>query len=165
MSNLIIRTAKESDFIDISKLAKKCSPMATERDSIYHIFTKFFQNTVFVIERNDKKMIGFLLGFISQVDSEEAYIHLLCVDPFYRKKGLAMDLLNKFFNVVGDKGCKRVSLITKPINQNAIEFYEKLGFKRSNNIKTVNLGGILAIKDYNGFGNHMVVFEKNISLK
>lgn len=164
MDDVIIRVAKEKDFINISKLAEKCAPMATERDSIYHIFTKFFQNTVFVAEK-DNKLLGFLLGFISQVNSEEAYIHLLCVDPDYRNKGLAKSFIKIFFKVIADMDCKKVFLITKPINQHAINFYKKLGFKKVDNVKNINLNGVWAVKDYNGLGKHMIVFEKNISLK
>jgi len=44
MSDLIIRNVVEEDFLVIAEVAEKCSPMTTERNSIYHIFTKFFKN-------------------------------------------------------------------------------------------------------------------------
>ena len=50
MSDLIIRNVVEEDFLVISEVAEKCSPMTTERNSIYHIFTKFFKNTSLVVE-------------------------------------------------------------------------------------------------------------------
>ncbi len=175
MENIIIRQAKEQDFRDIAQLAEKCSPMATERNSIYHIFTHFFQNTVFVAEvevtryDNDsqtdsqKGLIGFLLGFKSQRDTEESYIHLLCIDPNYRGRGIALKLIKKFLKVVGNMGTNKILLITKPINKKAIKFYEKLGFQKNVGYETIKVNGIDAVKDYNGKGEHMVVFQKIIS--
>jgi ribosomal protein S18 acetylase RimI-like enzyme len=171
VEGIFIRTAREEDFMAMAKLAAKCSPMALERNSIYHIFTTFFQNTVFVAEfqgietdiTNKNRLIGFLLGFKSQSNPEEAYIHLLCIDPKYRRKGIAPMLIKKFLKVVNDMGCKRVSLITKPINKRAIDFYEKLGFQKNIGFKTLNIKGINVVKDYNGTGEHMVVFQKIIS--
>ena len=168
MQNIIIRTAEESDFEDIAQIAKKCSPMNTERNSIYHIFTKFFQNTVFVAEikeSSSKELAGFLLGFISQKKVNEAYIHLLCVTPEFRGKGIAQGLINNFLKAVVTKGCNKVYLITKPINQKAIAFYEKLGFKKNSGFTTIDLDGVEAVKDYNGLGEHMVVFQKVLSEK
>jgi hypothetical protein len=60
-------------------------------------------------------------------------------------------------------GCKRISLITKPINKKAMEFYEKLGFQKNIGYNTLNINGIDVVKDYNGNGEHMVVFQKIIS--
>lgn len=87
MDKIQIRNSEEEDFLAISQIARKCRPMVTERDSIYHLFTKFFQNTVFVaekLENGNNIAIGFLIGFISQSNSDESYIHLLCVDPKFR---------------------------------------------------------------------------------
>ncbi len=162
MTDFKIRNVVEEDFIKIAELAKNCEPMAMERDSIYHIFTKFFQNTSFVAESLEGRIMGFLLGFISQKNSKEAYIHLLCVKPEMRKKGLATSMIKNFFKVVGDKGCKKVSLITKPENKVSIAFYKNLGFKMDESQKTIEIDGIKAVKDYNGPDKHMVVFYKVI---
>lgn len=150
----------------IGQLAEKCSPMATERNSIYHIFTKFFQDTVLVAEKENnrsKDLIGFVLGLISQTNPEEAYIHLLCVDYYWREKGIAPTLIKEFFKVVKERGCKRVTLITKPVNKKAINFYIKLGFKKNPGYKTVTINGEEVVKDYNGKGEHMIVFQKTLA--
>jgi ribosomal protein S18 acetylase RimI-like enzyme len=166
MDNIRIRTAKEDDFKAISQIANNCRPMVSERISIYHIFTKFFQNTVFIAEKvqnNNVKMIGFLIGFISQLNRSECYIHLLCVDPKHRGESAAFNLIQNFFDVVSQMGCKKVYLITKPINQKAISFYKKLGFNTEvPDSKIVKFGNLNVFKDYDGFGEHMIVFGKDI---
>ncbi|MDP3034185.1 MAG: GNAT family N-acetyltransferase, partial [Methanobacteriaceae archaeon] len=80
-----------------------------------------------------------------------------------RCEGTAFNLIQNFLDVVSQMGCKKVYLITKPINQKAISFYKKLGFNTevpdSKIVKFVNLN---LFKDYDGFGEHMIVFVKNI---
>jgi ribosomal protein S18 acetylase RimI-like enzyme len=158
---LNIRNVKERDFTRIAELAQKCKPMATERNSIYHLFTKFFSSTSFVAEKN-QRIIGFLLGFISQDNPKEAYIHLLCVHPRYRGEGIASKLLGEFIETVKKKNIRRISLITKPINKKAISFYRKHGFKDYKGPQTRKIGDVNVFKDYNGEREDMVLFEKSL---
>lgn len=162
MINYEVRKTEENDFVEIADLAEKCSPMATERNSIYHIFTKFFKSTSLVAELNSGEMAGFLLGFISQENPEEAYMHLLCVDPKIRGRGIGKALVERFLELASLKGCKKVYLITKPINWKSISFYRNLGFLEEKEGNTINIMGATAIRNYNGMGEHMVVFYKDI---
>ena len=162
MESLKIRNTLEEDFVEIAELAENCSPMETERNSIYHIFTKFFKNTSLVAELPSGGIGGFILGFISQENPEEAYIHLLCVDPKMRGKHVGRKLVEKFIDEVTLRECKKICLITKPINWNSISFYKKLGFLEDKSQETINILGVNAVKNYNGMGQHMVVFYKSI---
>lgn len=162
MEDLKIRSTLEEDFVEIADLAENCSPMETERNSIYHIFTKFFRSTSFVAELPSGELGGFLLGFISQENPEEAYIHLLCVDPKMRGKHIGKKLVEKFTEELALKNCKKIYLITKPVNWNSISFYKKLGFLEDKSLETINILGTNAVKNYNGMGQHMVVFYKLI---
>ena len=162
MEDLKIRSTLEEDFVEIADLAENCSPMETERNSIYHIFTKFFRSTSFVVELPSGELGGFLLGFVSQENPEEAYIHLLCVDPKMRGKHIGKKLVEKFTEEMALKKCKKIYLITKPVNWNSISFYKKLGFLEDKSLETINILGTNAVKNYNGMGQHMVVFYKLI---
>ncbi|WP_424356257.1 GNAT family N-acetyltransferase [Methanobacterium sp. MBAC-LM] len=162
MEDLKIRSTLEEDFVEIADLAENCSPMETERNSIYHIFTKFFRSTSFVAELPSGELGGFLLGFLSQENPEDAYIHLLCVDPKMRGKHIGRKLVEKFTEEAALKECKKIYLITKPVNWNSISFYKKLGFLEDKSQETINILGTNAVKNYNGMGQHMVVFYKSI---
>ncbi len=159
----IVRNTEEEDFVEIADLAENCSPMETERNSIYHIFTKFFKSTSLVAELESKELAGFLLGFISQENPEEAYLHLLCVDPKIRGKGIGKALVEKFMEIAALKDCKKVYLITKPINWKSISFYRNLGFLEHKEGNIMNIMGIPAIRNYDGMGEHMVVFYKDVN--
>ncbi|MEN6291095.1 MAG: GNAT family N-acetyltransferase [Methanobacterium sp.] len=162
MEDIKIRSTLEEDFVEIADLAENCGPMETERNSIYHIFTKFFRSTSFVAELPSGELGGFLLGFISQENYEDAYIHLLCVDPKMRGKHIGRKLVEKFTEEAALKECKKIYLITKPVNWNSISFYKKLGFLEDKSRETINILGVNAVKNYNGMGQHMVVFYKSI---
>lgn len=162
MEEFHIRNVKEEDFLEIAEIALTCEPMVTERNSIYHIFTKFFRNSSLVVETGDKVVVGFLLGFISQENPQDAYLHLLCIVPEYRGMGLAKSMIGKLLDILGEKGCHRLYLITKPLNRNAIEFYERLGFKADVKGEMIKMNGVDAVKNYNGWGEHMVVFCRTL---
>ncbi|MEL7671526.1 GNAT family N-acetyltransferase [Methanobacterium sp.] len=162
MEDIKIRSTLEEDFVEIADLAENCGPMETERNSIYHIFTKFFRSTSFVAELPSGELGGFILGFISQENPEDVYIHLLCVDPKMRGKHIGKKLVEKFAEEAALKECKKIYLITKPVNWNSISFYKKLGFLEDKSRETINILGVNAVKNYNGMGQHMVVFYKSI---
>lgn len=163
MANFKIRNVVEEDFLAISNIAEKCSPMTTERNSIYHTFTKFFKNTSLVLEDIDNKSIkGFLLGFISQDNPQNAYIHLLCLDKSLRGNGIGMSIVDHFISLVYAMGSKKVSLICKPYNQTAIKFYKKIGFNSESSDKTVEIDDLHVYKDYDGPGEDKIVFYKLI---
>src|ERR1700730_6815265 len=104
---MLIRNARETDFMSCVLIARKAWPEFKERESIYHLFCKFFNNTCFVCESGGG-IDAFLLGFISQVDASQAYIHLVAVEPSVQRQGLAKDLYRKFFKTAGALGARDV---------------------------------------------------------
>lgn len=158
---MLIRNARETDFMSCVVIAKRAWPEFKERESIYHLFCKFFNNTCFVCER-EGKIQAFLLGFISQVDASQAYIHLVAVDPLAQRQGLANQLYQKFFETVNSLGARQVRLIVNPDNGVSLAFHKKLGFQAALHGDTIQVEGVLAIKDYNGPGLHMVPFSRSI---
>jgi ribosomal protein S18 acetylase RimI-like enzyme len=163
MKDITVRNVRGDDFLKIAELAEKCNSITREKNSIYHMFTKFFRNTSFLVKDSaEKSVLGFLLGFISPVDPNNAYIHILCVKPGFGKESIAAYLLQSFFEVLRDKGCRKVYLLTKPRNKVAVSFYKTLGFKEYENDKTIDIDGLNVIRNYNGPGEHRVVFFKII---
>lgn len=160
MSHYNIRNVREEDFLNIADVAAYCPPMVTERNSIYHLFTKFFKATSLIMEQENKKVVGFLLGFISQDNPQEAYIHLLCIMPPWRNKGLAQALVEKYLEILKENGCRKVHLITSPGNKKAIIFYEKMDFKIENEGEEIVINGVKSVKNYNGPGEHKLICTK-----
>lgn len=156
---MLIRNAQEADFMSCVLVAQRAWPEFKERESIHHLFCKFFSNTSFVCER-DGQVEAFLLGFLSQVDAAQAYIHLVAVDPSAQRQGLASQLYQKFFEAAGGLGARQVRLIVNPDNAGSLAFHRRLGFKPDLHGETIEVEGVPAVKDYNGPGLHMVPFTR-----
>ncbi len=158
---MLIRNARETDFMSCVAITRRAWPEFKERESIYHLFCKLFNNTCFVCE-HDEKINAFLLGCISQVDTSQAYIHLVAVDPPAQRQGLASCLYQKFFETVSGLGAKQVCLIVNPDNPASLAFHKKLDFQADLHGDTIQIEGVLAVKDYNGTGLHMVPFSRSL---
>lgn len=113
------------------------------------LFFDHFQPTSFVIVK-DEELIAFLIGFISQTNPNEAYIHFVGVNPLNRKQGLANRLYVLFFDTVKGVGCTEVKCITTPINTGSIAFHKVMGFDAQ------------LVEAYAGEGQDRVVFSKKI---
>ena len=155
---MLIRNAKESDFTSCVAVAKRSWPVF-ERAAVYHLFTKFFNDTCFVCER-EGNIDAFLLGFISQVDRTESYIHWIVVDPSAQRQGLASRLYEKFFEAAIRLGARRVRLTVNPNNAPSLALQTSMGFQPDLSGETIDVGGVLCAKDYNGEGEHMCPFSR-----
>jgi ribosomal protein S18 acetylase RimI-like enzyme len=158
---MLIRNARETDFMDCVMIARRAWPEFKERESIYHLFCRFFSSTCFVCEK-DGAIEAFLLGFLSQVDASQAYIHLVAVDPPAQRQGLAEQLYEQFFKRARDLGAREVLLIVNPDNAPSLALHRKLGFQADFHGETVEVGSVTAVKDYNGPNLHMVPFSRSL---
>jgi len=161
--DLDIRNVVADDFMGIARLAENCEPMSTMPNAVYHLFTRHFKKTSFVVEDNVKnKILGFLLGFISQDNPDESYIHLLCLDSDLRGNGVGKTLINLFADTVSERGCKKIMLVTKPHNKISINFYCKMGFKSHSSDRTIEYGGLHVCKGYDGPNQDKIIFIKQL---
>ena len=78
------------------------------------LFFLHFEGTSFVAEDEEGKLVAFLIGFLSQSDPDEAYIHFVGVAPEYRGSGIGRELYERFFTVVAEQGRSLVRCVTSP---------------------------------------------------
>ncbi len=157
-----IRNAREADFVKCVSIAHDAWPEFKEREAIYHILCKYFNNTCFVSEENGE-IQGFLLGFISQVDSRDGYIHLIVVDSSLQRCGIAESLYTEFFKTVRGMGATRVRLTVDPANSTSLGFHASMGFRPEILGERIQVGNVWAAKDFNGEGRHMVPFVRELT--
>jgi L-amino acid N-acyltransferase YncA len=129
-------------------------------DMLPKLFFIHFKETSFVAEKNGV-IIGFLIGFISQTHSNEAYIHFVGVHPEYRQDGVGKLLYDMFIDTVQIRGCDTVRCVTSPVNRDSIQFHTRLGFEVDGGDYKVN--GVQISKDYDGVGEDRVLFMKKIN--
>jgi len=125
-------------------------------DMLPKLFFEHFRPTRFVAECNDN-ILGFIVRFVSQTSSDEAYIHFVGVHPDFRKGGLGRSLYERFFEVTSELGCQVVHCVTSPVNKASISFHQRMGFLTESGNKTVD--GISVFEDYDGVGEHGILFS------
>ena len=130
-------------------------------DMLPRLFFIHFRQTSFAVEDPlTGNVVAFLVGFVSQTDPEQAYIHFAGVHPNYRKRGLARGLYDTFFRAVRALGCRSVHCVTSPINRASIAFHKKIGFAIERGDGDVD--GIPVAANYDGRGLARVLFTKSV---
>ena len=127
-------------------------------DMLPRLFFKHFADTSFII-KNEKDVLGFLVGFVSQEKPELGYVHFIGVNPEYRKNNIGKVLYTTFFEEMRKRKVTIVECVTSPMNINSIYFHQKIGFKAvDNHLK--NEIGVSYFEHYDGKEEHRVVFYK-----
>ena len=115
------------------------------------LFFLHFEGTSFVAEDDQGSLVAFLIGFVSQTDPHEAYVHFVGVAPEQRGSGVGRQLYERFFETVRGHGCTTVRCVTSPANAGSISFHQALGF-------TVDR----IVEDYDGPGEDRVLLVRQL---
>ena len=116
------------------------------------LFFVHFEGTSYVVDDGDGQLAAFLIGFLSQTDPDEAYIHFVGVSPEHRGGGLGRQLYERFFEDARAAGRTRVTCVTSPGNEESVAFHEALGFTSER-----------LAHDYDGPGEDRVLFVKSLA--
>ncbi len=101
-----------------------------------------------LIAEENGRMAGFLLGFVAEGSPRVGYIHLVGIDPTFRRRGVGKTLYEEFALRARTHGAATLKAITTPGNQGSHEFHKSLGFR-------VDL-----VDDYAGPGRSRYVFTR-----
>lgn len=112
------------------------------------LFLDHFHGSSLVAE-DDDGLAGFLVGFLSPSEPDQAYIHFVGVAPRWRGHGLGRDLYLRFFALARRAGRSRVGAVTSPVNEGSIAFHRAMGF---------DVAGPVA--DHGGPGHPLMTFSR-----
>jgi len=101
--------------------------------------------TAMVVECDDR-VVGFLLGFVSP--NGTGYVHLVGIDPEYRRQRVASMLYDAFEKACRTAGCSHLKAITTLGNEGSVSFHDAKGWKCEQ------------VSDYAGPGRNRIVFTK-----
>jgi ribosomal protein S18 acetylase RimI-like enzyme len=152
LAHVTVRHAKPSDYgrvigrINVWWGGRDMAPMLPK------LFFIHFEGTSFIAEREDGELAGFVCGFLSQTEEDEAYIHFVGVDPEARGDGLGRALYERFFEEVRGEGRTVVRCVTSPLNRRSVDFHEALGFEVDR-----------VVPDYDGPGEDRVLLVKRLT--
>ncbi|UOR12561.1 GNAT family N-acetyltransferase [Halobacillus amylolyticus] len=154
-----IRSVIDTDYNVLSPLINEWWGGRQMSDMLPKLFFVHFNDTSFIAEQNGK-IVGFLIGFLSQSNSEEAYIHFAGVDPRHRKHNIGRRLYQEFFSVVKQNNRRTVKCITSPVNRNSIAYHTKIGFEIETGDKVES--SVQIHSHYDGPDQDRVLFIKHL---
>ncbi len=91
-------------------------------------FYEFGRHAVIAEDEEEGRMAGFLLGFVTDGDARVAYVHLVGIDPAFRRRGVGRTLYQEFTRQAREAGAVRIKAITTPGNQASVDFHKALGY-------------------------------------
>jgi ribosomal protein S18 acetylase RimI-like enzyme len=148
---IVIRHAQPSDY---GRVIGRVNTWWAGRDMapmLPKLFFLHFEGTSFVADDDEGQLAGFLIGFLSQSDPNEAYIHFVGVAPERRGEGLGRSLYERFFEAVRADGRSVVRCVTSPVNEQSVAFHQALGFEAER-----------VARDYDGPGEDRVLLAKRL---
>lgn len=81
----------------------------------------------------DNRVVGFILGRAGEhefgLPGTVAWVEMIGVDPAYRRRGVAEELIEKFTESAEDHGIKTIFTLIDPSRSDLQHFFSKLGFE------------------------------------
>lgn len=145
---MIIRFAKENELVRVNELRKQVNDLHVEgepdvfkegfndelRDHVYDIWNDSEQEIV--VADSDGTICGFaVLHHIVKQATPFMYerdfmdVDEFCVDKEYRRQGVASEIITFIRKYAKERGFNRIELNMWEFNQDALAFYEAVGFK------------------------------------
>lgn len=97
------------------------------RELHHPTFVHEFGETAFVAHEHGK-IVGYLMGFLSQAREPVGYIHLVAVRRTHRRRGVAEKLYRHFAGVAETRGASALKAITTAVNTDSLAFHQSMGF-------------------------------------
>lgn len=110
----------------------------------------------------DHRPLGLLLGFRSPDRSTDAVIHLVAVDPEFRRRGIGRDLLERFAATLAAAGAATLEATCRPDDRIALAFFTALGFAPQAGPGSSRIYGMPAFADWDGAGEDRVLLARAI---
>jgi len=134
-----IRRYEEKDRVAVLQLSQKyaswdSTPTEADIQGFYSSEPDFF-----LVAELNRRIIGFVYGRESKNVPDEVLrrwkatrvgsVEVLVVEEQYRRRGIAMSLLNRLFVIFRERGIDTVTLSVPADEIGAKELYDKLGFE------------------------------------
>jgi ribosomal protein S18 acetylase RimI-like enzyme len=124
--NLHIRPYQNRDEKNVIQLWHKCNLVVPWNDPKLDIERKLKVNPeLFLVALIEGKIIATVMG---GYEGHRGWINYMAVSPEIRQKGVGRRIVEKVEAKLSKPGCPKINVQIRSSNQNAIEFYRKIGF-------------------------------------
>jgi ribosomal protein S18 acetylase RimI-like enzyme len=157
---LTIRPAEPADYDRVIRVVDEWWGGRQMADMLPRLFFDHFSDTCFVADDDAGRLAGFIVGFLSQSKSGEAYVHFVGVAPEHRRAGLANRLYERFFEAARAADRDVVHAVTSPVNAVSIAAHRAMGFEVV--AGSGKADGVAFHPGYDGDGRDRVLFERSL---
>src|SRR5262249_36327056 len=131
----MIRPFHEDDTEAIVALWEACELTRPWNDPRKDIARKLrVQREWFLVAEEDGAIVG---SVMAGYDGHRGWVNYLAVAPSQQGTGLGRELMDEVERLLGDAGCPKINLQVRGTNEQAIGFYERIGYARDD---VVSLG-------------------------
>ena len=103
-----------------------------------------------LVVEEERRLIGFMLGFITNEPVRTGYVHLVGIHPDFRRRGVGRLLYETFTDTCRAAECLRMKAITTLGNEGSQRFHLAVGWEARE------------VDDYAGLGRRRIVFTKDL---
>ena len=130
LNNFRIRQYSSQDKNSVINLWQKCNLTRPWNNPETDIKRKLKTNPeLFLVGLIDDQIVATVMG---GYEGHRGWVNYLAVDPAYQKKGLGKRLMSEMENKLLAIGCPKLNLQVRVGNNDALSFYEKIGYKNDN---------------------------------
>jgi ribosomal protein S18 acetylase RimI-like enzyme len=123
-----IETFSEEDEEEVIALWARCELLRPWNDPRRDIARKLLiQRELFLVGKIDRKVIATVMA---GYDGHRGWVNYLAVDSGFRRQGIGRTLMEEAERRLVAMGCPKVNLQIRNENEDAMAFYERLGFER-----------------------------------
>ncbi len=124
---MMIRPYLPEDENAVIELWQKCNLIRSWNDSKLDIERKSKVNPeLFLVGLIDNKLVATVMG---GYEGHRGWVNYLAVNPEYQRRGLGRQIMEAVENRLQDMGCPKINLQIRTDNQEAVAFYEDIGYK------------------------------------
>lgn len=121
-----IRTFEEKDETEVIALWGPCGLLRPWNDPRKDIARKLhIQRDLFLVGTLDGTIVGSVMG---GYEGHRGWVNYLAVEPSHRRRGIGRTLMKEIERRLSALGCPKVNLQIRAENEEAIQFYERIGF-------------------------------------
>jgi ribosomal protein S18 acetylase RimI-like enzyme len=126
-SSFGIRSYTDDDQEAVIRLWKRCNLIRPSNDPQKDILRKCRVNPeLFLVGTLENKVVATVMG---GYEGHRGWANYLAVDPQHQKRGFGKKIMTSLEEMLIAKGCPKINLQVRRDNQNALNFYSKIGFK------------------------------------
>jgi GNAT superfamily N-acetyltransferase len=160
-----LRHPDEGDLAPLQAALREWCDRRDERTGPGRIWVRHLGGTSWLAEsQGDRRFLGLLLGIRSTDRPAEAVIHLVAVDPEFRRRGIGRALVERFAGDLAARGATRLVAACRPDERIQLAFFGALGLAPQAGPRSVRLYGIPACEDWEGPGEDRALLEGPIAV-